>query len=422
MGVYEGFSKQQLILRKEELEQRFSLYKKQNLKLDMSRGKPCSEQLDLSNAVFEYNGDFTTEEGFDCRNYGLPDGIPEMKKIFADILGVSSENVIIGNSSSLNMMYDTFVRAYLFGISGCEPWNRLEKVRFLCPSPGYDRHFAICEQFNMEMITIPMNEDGPDMDMVEELVRDDESIKGIWCVPMYSNPTGAVYSDDVVRRLAGMKTKAADFRIFWDNAYAVHHLYEENKVLNILEECERAGNPDRVYLFTSTAKITFAGSGVAAMASSVENVRQIKEKMSIQTIGSNKINQLLHARFFKNYDGIKAHMEKHARILRPKFEMVSKILNDNLSGLGIASWTSPRGGYFISLDVHEGCAKKVVAKAKEAGVTLTPAGATFPYGRDPKDRNIRIAPTYPPLEELKSALEVLCICVELTVLEKILQN
>lgn len=422
MGVYEGFSKQQLILRKEELEQRFSLYKKQNLKLDMSRGKPCSEQLDLSNAVFEYNGDFTTEEGFDCRNYGLPDGIPEMKKIFADILGVSSENVIIGNSSSLNMMYDTFVRAYLFGISGCEPWNRLEKVRFLCPSPGYDRHFAICEQFNMEMITIPMNEDGPDMDMVEELVWDDESIKGIWCVPMYSNPTGAVYSDDVVRRLAGMKTKAADFRIFWDNAYAVHHLYEENKVLNILEECERAGNPDRVYLFTSTAKITFAGSGVAAMASSVENVRQIKEKMSIQTIGSNKINQLLHARFFKNYDGIKAHMEKHARILRPKFEMVSKILNDNLSGLGIASWTSPRGGYFISLDVHEGCAKKVVAKAKEAGVTLTPAGATFPYGRDPKDRNIRIAPTYPPLEELKSALEVLCICVELTVLEKILQN
>jgi len=422
MGVYEGFSKQQLILRKEELEQRFSLYKKQNLKLDMSRGKPCSEQLDLSNAVFEYNGDFTTEEGFDCRNYGLPDGIPEMKKIFADILGVSSENVIIGNSSSLNMMYDTFVRAYLFGISGCEPWNRLEKVRFLCPSPGYDRHFAICEQFNMEMITIPMNEDGPDMDMVEELVRDDESIKGIWCVPMYSNPTGAVYSDDVVRRLAGMKTKAADFRIFWDNAYAVHHLYEENKVLNILEECERAGNPDRVYLFTSTAKITFAGSGVAAMASSVENVRQIKEKMSIQTIGSNKINQLLHARFFKNYDGIKAHMEKHARILRPKFDMVSKILNDNLSGLGIASWTSPRGGYFISLDVHEGCAKKVVAKAKEAGVTLTPAGATFPYGRDPKDRNIRIAPTYPPLEELKSALEVLCICVELTVLEKILQN
>ncbi|NLM27861.1 MAG: aminotransferase class I/II-fold pyridoxal phosphate-dependent enzyme [Clostridiaceae bacterium] len=422
MSVYEGFSKQQLIIRKKEMEQRFSCYRKQNLKLDMSRGKPCSEQLDLSNAIFEYNGDFITEEGCDCRNYGLPDGISEMKKIFAEILGVGSENVIVGNSSSLNMMYDTFVRAYLFGINGCEPWGRLEKVRFLCPSPGYDRHFAICEQFNMDMITIPMKEDGPDMDMVEELVREDELIKGIWCIPMYSNPTGAVYSDDVVKRLAGMKTKAADFRIFWDNAYAVHHLYEENKILNILDECQKAGNADRVYMFASTAKITFAGSGVAAMASSLDNVRQIKEKISIQKICSNKINQFLHARFLKDYDGIRAHMEKHAKILRPKFEAVSDILSRNLSGLGIASWTTPRGGYFISLDVHEGCAKKVVEKAKEAGVTLTPAGATFPYGRDPNDRNIRIAPTYPPLEELKSAVEVLCICVELAVLEKILQD
>lgn len=420
MGIYEGFSKDQLFLRKKEIEKRFSYYKKQNLKLDMSRGKPSSEQLDLSNVIFDYNGSFISEEGYDCRNYGLPDGISEMKKIFAEILGVSSENVIVGNSSSLNMMYDAFARAYLFGINACEPWSKLNKVRFLCPAPGYDRHFAICEQFNMDMITIPMNDNGPDMDMVEELVREDELIKGIWCVPVYSNPTGVIYSDDVVKRLAGMKTKAADFRIFWDNAYAVHHLYEENSILNILDECKKAGNQDRVYMFTSTAKITFAGSGVAAMASSIENVRQIKEKICIQTIGPNKINQLLHARFFKSYDGIKAHMEKHAKILRPKFEAVSEILNKNLYGLGIASWTTPRGGYFISLDVHEGCAKSVVSKAKEAGVTLTPAGATFPYGYDPKDRNIRIAPTYPPLDELKKAVEILCICVELSVLEKIL--
>ena len=420
MGIYEGFSKDQLFLRKKEIEKRFSYYKKQNLKLDMSRGKPSSEQLDLSNVIFDYNGSFISEEGYDCRNYGLPDGISEMKKIFAEILGVSSENVIVGNSSSLNMMYDAFARAYLFGINACEPWSKLNKVRFLCPAPGYDRHFAICEQFNMDMITIPMNDNGPDMDMVEELVREDELIKGIWCVPVYSNPTGVIYSDDVVKRLAGMKTKAADFRIFWDNAYAVHHLYEENSILNILDECKKAGNQDRVYMFTSTAKITFAGSGVAAMASSTENVRQIKEKICIQTIGPNKINQLLHARFFKNYNNIKTHMEKHAKILRPKFEAVTEILNKNLSGLGIASWTTPRGGYFISLDVHEGCAKSVVSKAKEAGVTLTPAGATFPYGYDPKDRNIRIAPTYPPLDELKKAVEILCICVELSVLEKIL--
>ncbi|HEY8499538.1 MAG TPA: aminotransferase class I/II-fold pyridoxal phosphate-dependent enzyme [Clostridia bacterium] len=421
MGIYEGFSREQLILRKKEIEQRFSDYKKQNLKLDMSRGKPSSEQLDLSNAMFEYCGSFISEEGFDCRNYGLPDGILEMKKIFAEILGVCPENVIVGNSSSLNMMYDAFSRAYLFGINGCEPWSRLEKVRFLCPVPGYDRHFAICEQFNMDMISIPMDENGPDMDMVEELVSKDELIKGIWCVPMYSNPTGAIYSGDVVKRLAGMKTKAPDFRIFWDNAYAVHHLYEENSILNILDECKKAGNPDRVYMFTSTAKISFAGSGVAAMASSVENIRQIKEKIAIQTIGPNKINQLLHARFFINYEGIKAHMKKHAELLRPKFEAVSDILSKNLSGLDIASWTTPRGGYFISLDVHDGCAKNVVSKAKEAGVTLTPAGATYPYGYDPNDRNIRIAPTYPPLDELKKAVEILCLCVELAVLEKILQ-
>jgi len=422
MGIYEGFSREQLIIRKKEMEQRFSDCKKQNLKLDMSRGKPSSEQLDLSNAMFEYNGNFISEEGFDCRNYGLPDGISEMKKIFAEILGVGPENVIAGNSSSLNMMYDTFSRAYLFGINGCEPWSRLNKVRFLCPVPGYDRHFAICEQFNMDMISIPMDENGPDMDMVEELVSKDELIKGIWCVPMYSNPTGAIYSDEVVKRLAGMKTKAADFRIFWDNAYAVHHLYEENSILNILDECRKAGNPDRVYMFTSTAKISFAGSGVAAMASSIENIRQIKEKIVIQTIGPNKINQLLHARFFKNYDGIKAHMKKHAQLLRPKFEIVSEILNKNLAGLGIASWTNPRGGYFISLDVYDGCAKNVVSKAKEAGVTLTPAGATYPYGYDPNDRNIRIAPTYPPLDELKKAVEILCICVEIAALEKILNS
>ena len=320
------------------------------------------------------------------------------------------------------MMYDAFARAYNHGLLNSEPWSRLSKVKFLCPSPGYDRHFAICELFKMEMITIPMHDDGPDMDMVEALVAEDEAIKGIWCIPMYSNPTGAIYSDTVVKRLANMKTKAKDFRIFWDNAYAVHHLYEENTLLDILGECRKAGNADRVFLFTSTAKISFAGAGVAAMAASLENINHTKKLMSIQTIGPNKVNHLLHARYFKNLEGIKLHMKKQAEILYVQNLKCHRILKKNLEGLNIAQWTSPRGGYFISLNVPEGCAKDVVAKAKEAGVTLTGAGATYPYGIDPEDRNIRIAPTFPPLAELEKAIEVLCTCVELVTLQKLIQE
>ena len=420
MKMYEGLSREQLIERKRIVEERFASFKAQNLKLDMSRGKPCKEQLDLSNGMFDNITDFMSEGGVDCRNYGLPDGLPEMKRIFAQMLEVSPDEVILGDSSSLNMMYDTIARAYNHGLLDGQPWSRLEKVKFLCPSPGYDRHFAISQLFGMEMITIPMKDDGPDMDMIEALVAEDESIKGIWCVPKYSNPTGIIFSDEVVKRFATMKTKAADFRIFWDNAYCVHHFYEENPLLNILEECKKAGNPNRVFIFASTAKISYAGAGVAALAASRENIRHILSQISIQTINPNKVNHLLHARFFKDYDGIRAHMVKHAEIIRPKFEAVLKILKENLEGLGVAQWTSPRGGYFISLNVSDGCAKKVVAKAKEAGVTLTPAGATYPYGIDPEDKNIRIAPTFPPLSELTKAIEILCTCVELVSLEKLL--
>lgn len=422
MKIYEGFTREQLINRKKDLENRFAQYKRQNLKLDMSRGKPSKEQLDLSNGIFNNITDFISEDGIDCRNYGFVDGIPEMKRIFAEMLGAEQNEIIAGDSSSLNMMYDTIARAYNHGPLGSAPWCTLNKVKFLCPSPGYDRHFAICELFNIEMITIPMDEYGPDMDMVEDLAGKDETIKGIWCTPMYSNPTGVVYSDDVVRRLANMKTKAGDFCIFWDNAYAVHHLYEENKLLNILDECKKAGNANRVFIFTSTAKISFAGAGVAAMAASRENIEYTKRLLSVQTINPNKINQLIHARFFKNLDGIKAHMKKQADILRPKFETVINVLNKNLKGLNIAQWSTPRGGYFISLNVPAGCAGDVVAKSKEAGVILTPAGATFPYGKDPDDVNIRIAPSFPPLHELKQAIEVLCTCIELVVLDKVVNN
>lgn len=419
MIMYQDYSIEQLMERKKDLEERFADFKKQNLKLDMSRGKPSSEQLNLSNGIFSAVSDFKSEDGIDCRNYGLADGLPEMKRIFAQILGVDQDEIIVGNSSSLNLMYDSIARAYTHGLLGSKPWSRLEKVKFLCPSPGYDRHFAICEHFGMEMITIPMDENGPDMDLVEKLSAEDDSVKGIWCVPMYSNPTGIIYSDEVIKRLAKMKTKADDFRIFWDNAYAVHHLYEENQLLNILDECKKAGNPDRVFMFTSTAKISFAGAGVAAMASSITNIRQIMKHISIQTIGPNKIIQLLHARYFKDLDGIRAQMKKHAELLRPKFELVNEIFEKNLGGLNIAKWTKPRGGYFISLDVPEGCASKVVAKAKEAGVVLTNAGATYPYGKDPKDSNIRIAPSFPPIDELRQAMEIVCTCIELVAIQKI---
>lgn len=420
INMYEGFNREKLIQRKQDIENKYNNYKLQNLKLDMSRGKPSWDQLNLSNGIYENVDDFISDGGVDSRNYGILDGLLEMRKLFAQIIGVSPDEVIAGDSSSLNMMYDAISRAFNHGIMGNEPWCKLDKVKFLCPSPGYDRHFAICELFKIEMITIPMDNNGPDMDMVEAIVGEDDSVKGIWCNPMYSNPTGIIYSDEVIERLAVMKTKAKDFRIFWDNAYALHHLYEENTQLNILNECKKAGNEDRVFMFYSTAKISFAGAGVAAIAASKGNIENIKKLISIQTIGPNKINQLLHVRFFKDLEGVKAHMKKHAKILRPKFEAVLYILDKNLGNLNIAKWTNPKGGYFISFDTPKGCAKEVVAKAKEAGVSFTNAGATYPYGIDPDDKNIRIAPSYPQIEELKKAMEIFCICVELVVLQKLL--
>lgn len=422
MQAYQGYSKEELIQRRNELSQKYEDYKKQGLKLDMSRGKPCTEQLDLSNGLFSHTENLFAQDGFDCRNYGLVDGIKEAKALFAELFNVSEDELIIGGNSSLNLMYDLIAKAFNHGLYGFEkPWSRLEKIKFLCPAPGYDRHFAVTELFGVEMITVPMKKDGPDMDMIEALVAEDESIKGMWNIPMYSNPTGITYSEEIVRRLAYMKTKAPDFRIIWDNAYALHHLYDTpDKLADIISLCREAGNPDRVYMFSSTSKVTFPGAGVAFIASSRANIDHLKKLISKQTIGYNKINMLLHVRFLKNADNVREHMRKHAEILRPKFEAVNEILEKNLSGKGIASWNKPNGGYFISLDVYEGCAKKTVQLAKEAGVVFTPAGATFPYGNDPKDSNIRIAPTYPPISELKTAIEVLCVCVELAVLDKIL--
>lgn len=422
MQSFQGLSKEELFERKNTLLHDYEEYKKQGLKLDMSRGKPCSDQLELSNGLFDDTKNLFSKDGTDCRNYGLIDGIKEAKALFAELFTLSEEEVLIGGNSSLNLMYDLISKAFIHGLNGFErPWSKLDKVKFLCPSPGYDRHFAITALFGVEMIVIPMTQDGPDMDRVEALVAEDEHIKGMWCVPMYSNPSGITYSDSVVKRLASMKTKAEDFLIMWDNAYAFHHLYEKpDQLLDIMSECRKAGNPHRAYMFSSTSKVTFPGGGIAVMASSKENMAHIKKQISIQTIGHDKINMLLHVRFLKDAAHLHEHMKKHAEIIRPKFEAVNEILEKNLSGKGIASWNKPNGGYFISLDVPEGCAKRTVTLAKEAGVTLTPAGATFPYGKDPQDCNIRIAPTYPPLDELCKAIEILSLCVEIAALEKVL--
>ncbi len=409
-----------------ELRERYEGFKAEKLKLDMSRGKPSSEQLDLSKGLITClnEDDYRTKDGVDCRNYGGVEGIPEAREILAPILDADPREVIVSGNSSLALMYDLIVRALLLGVPGSSlPWGKHQKVKFLCPSPGYDRHFAICNQLGIEMITIGLNEKGPDMDEVERLVTEDESIKGIWCVPKYSNPTGITISDEVVDRLAKMKTKASDFRIFWDNAYAVHHLTERpDRLKNILNECKKAGNADRVILFSSTSKISFAGAGLSVMAGSENNINWIKKQIIIQTIGPDKLNQLRHVRFFKDFTGIEAQMKKHALILKPKFDQVFKTLEAELGGKEIADWTKPNGGYFISLNTLEGCAKKVVAMAAEAGVVLTGAGATYPYGNDPLDRNIRIAPSFPPLAELKKAMEIVAVCIQLASVEKILGN
>ncbi len=426
MRPYREMSKDELTKQRAELTKQFEDAKGMGLKLDMSRGKPTSAQLDMTMGLMDVlnsDSDMMTMDGVDTRNYGLMDGIIEAKHLLADVMSVPAENVIVYGNSSLAIMYDTISRSVTHGVMGSTPWCKLDQVKFLCPVPGYDRHFAITEHFGIEMILIPMTPEGPDMDLVEKYVNEDPAVKGIWCVPKYSNPQGISYSDETVRRFAALKPAAEDFRIYWDNAYAIHHLYEEkqDQILEILSECEKAGHPDMVYEFCSTSKITFSGSGIAAMASSPANLADVKKTLTLQTIGHDKVNQLRHARYFKNVEGMMAHMKKHADILRPKFEAVLSVLDRELGGLGIGEWTRPLGGYFISFDAMEGCAKAIVEKCKEAGVVLTGAGATFPYGKDPRDSNIRIAPTFPTSEDMAKATDIFVLCVKLVSVEKLLQ-
>ena len=425
--AYNELSKEELLELKAQLEAQFTEEKGKGLNLDMSRGKPSAEQLNLSMGmmdVLKSDSDLICEEGVDCRNYGVLDGIKEAKQLLADMMEVPKDNIVIFGNSSLNVMFDTIARCMTHGVLGSTPWSKLDKVKFLCPVPGYDRHFAITERFGIEMINIPMSESGPDMGMVEEYVSKDASVKGIWCVPKYSNPQGYTYSEETVKRMAALKPAAEDFRIFWDNAYVIHDLYDDNKdeIADIISECEKAGNPDMVFEFASTSKVSFPGSGIAALATSANNIADIKKQLTIQTIGHDKLNQLRHVRFFKDINGLKEHMRKHAEFMRPKFEAVESVLEEELGGLGIGSWTEPKGGYFISFDAMDGCAKAIVAKCKEAGVKLTGAGATFPYGKDPKDSNIRIAPSFPTPEEMKQAADLFVLCVKLVSVEKLLEN
>ncbi len=425
MKPYREMSKEELASLKEQLEKVYKEYQGKNLKLNMARGKPSPEQLDLSLPMMDIlnsKSDYTSADG-DVRNYGVLTGIKEARELMGQMMDAPADNIIMYGSSSLTLMYDTVSRSYSHGVMGSTPWCKLDKVKFLCPVPGYDRHFAITESFGIELINIPLHDDGPDMDMVEQYVNNDETVKGIWCVPLYSNPSGQSYSDEVVKRFAHLKPAAKDFRIFWDNAYCVHHLDPDHPdhVLDILSECEKAGNPDMVYKFGSTAKVTFPGAGISAIAASKANLEDMKKQMNVQMISHDKINQLRHVRFFKDLDGIKAHMRKQAAILRPRFEAVDEILTRELGGLEIGTWTKPHGGYFVSFDSLDGCAKAIVAKCKDAGVVMTGAGATYPYGKDPHDSNIRIAPSFPSLDELKMAAEIFCVCVKLVSIDKLLE-
>ena len=427
MKKYKEMSKDELLTLKAALQEKYEEEQSKGLSLNMARGKPGFSQLALSMKMLDEinsSSDMRTLLGNDTRNYGDLDGIGECRQLMADMMETKKENIVVYGNSSLNIMYDTVSRSMTHGVNGCTPWCKLDKVKFLCPVPGYDRHFKITEFFGIEMINIPLLDDGPDMDLVEQYVNTDPAVKGIWCVPKYANPTGISYSDNVIKRFAALKPAAEDFRIFWDNAYCIHHLYMDKKVhiLNIIDECEKAGNPDMVYMFGSTSKITFPGSGISAIATSPKNVEFIKKQLTVQTIGHDKINQLRHTRFFKDIDGMKAHMDKHAEILRPKFEAVINEFDRELSGLEIGTWTRPVGGYFISFDALEGCAKAIVAKCKEAGVVLTGAGATFPYGKDPKDSNIRIAPSFPEPEELEAAARIFVLCVKLVSIDKYLSE
>ena len=425
MKKYAEMNKQELQDEITLLKAQYKKYQEMDLSLNMARGKPCREQLDLSMGLMDAlnsDADLSCEDGTDCRNYGVLTGIDEAKVLIGAMMENKPENIIIYGNSSLNVMYDTVSRAYTHGIMGNTPWCKLDKVKFLCPVPGYDRHFAITEYFGIEMINVDMTPEGPDMDKVEELVSSDESIKGIWCVPKYSNPQGYSYSDETVRRFARLKPAAKDFRIFWDNAYGIHHLYDNDQdyLIEILAECKKAGNPDLVYKFASTSKITFPGSGIAALATSLNNLDDIKAQLTNQTIGHDKVNQLRHVRFFGDIEGMKQHMRKHADIIRPKFEAVLEILDRDLAPCGIGEWTKPKGGYFISFDAPEGCAKDIVDRAKKAGVTMTGAGATYPYKKDPHDSNIRIAPTYPSLHDLRTAMDIFTVCVRLSAAKKYL--
>ena len=426
MTDFKRLSSPQLQQMKDNLLDPYHQFKSRGITLDITRGKPCSEQLDLALEMLDCvnSRDYLPTDGTDSRNYGGLDGIPEAKKLFARYLEVAPEEIIIGGNSSLNLMHDTFMRAMVKGVDeDSPPWGKQPKIKFLCPSPGYDRHFFICDYLGIEMIPVAMNADGPDMDVIEDMAAEDESIKGIWCVPKYSNPTGAVYTDEVVDRLAAMPVKAADFRIFWDNAYAVHHLDDNPPHLkNILTACKKAGNPERVFIFGSTSKIAFAGSGLAMMAGSAKNMARIKKQIGFQTIGPDKLNQLRHVKFFKDMEGIEGHMQKHRAILKPKFDAVQSILEEELGGKNVAQWSNPAGGYFVSIDTMEGCAAAVVRLAAEAGVKLTPAGSTYPYMQDPLDRNIRIAPSFPPLAEIRSAMQLVCICIQLVSIDKLLRD
>ncbi|MBQ9746780.1 MAG: aminotransferase class I/II-fold pyridoxal phosphate-dependent enzyme [Clostridia bacterium] len=420
-------TREELAFEYSELLAEYEQVKAERLSLDMSRGKPCREQLDLSDGiltVLKTGEDCRNNFGTDMRNYGMPIGVPAARKLFAELCGVEFDNVFLGGNASLELMYDAVARAELFGVApGSTPWCKLDKVKFLCPSPGYDRHFRICETFGIEMITVEMRADGPDMDTVERLVAEDESIKGIWCVPKHSNPTGAIYSDETVRRFAALKPAAKDFRVFWDNAYMVHDLYDDvPDILNIFDLTAGTENEDMVYMFTSTSKITYAGSGISAFITSDRNMKHALGYIGTQIISYDKLNQFRHAIFFEDADGIRAHMKKHAEILRPRFEAVLAAFEKELCGRNIAAWTKPTGGYFISLDMLIGSAKRVYELCLEAGMKLTEAGATFPYGNDPHDSNLRIAPSYPPLSELKQAAQVLCLCVKLAAVEKALHN
>ena len=427
MKSYSEMDKNELLTAKAALEIQYKEEQAKGLKLNMARGKPGASQLDLAMGMLDVvnsESDMRTVLGNDTRNYGDIDGIGESRRLMADMLEVQKDNIIVYGNSSLNIMYDRISHAMTHGVRGGVPFCKQESLKFLCPVPGYDRHFRITEYFGFEMINIPMNEDGPDMDLVEQYVNNDPAVKGIWCVPKYSNPTGISYSDEVVRRFANLHPAASDFMIYWDNAYCIHHLYDDqqDEILNILTECEKAGNPDMVYMFGSTSKITFPGAGISALATSFANVDAIKKQLSIQTIGHDKINQLRHARFFGNIDGLKAHMKKHAELLRPKFEAVLDAFDRDLAGLEVGTWVKPRGGYFISFDALPGCAKKIVAMCKDAGVVLTGAGATYPYGKDPQDSNIRIAPSFPTPEEMEQAAAIFTLCVRLVSIDYYLEK